>query len=318
MSHHIRKNLLLSLFCCLILLLQAAEPVDSLQTTHKSASTPRHLSLSAELAMRPGGDYRVEQEGESVELGRNDLYTKASVRASMPIYQNGSTLISSSLRYTHIHQHFNPEVQLLDYGFGATAHHIFAANIMGMGKVKLGRKSLMLMGMVSGECSQYGLERWTAIGTAVLMLKETRRTQFGIGVLGMVNTLSKIPVFPFFTYRHTFNEQWMVNLVLPNLQVRYTLSPSDFISLGMSIDADHYFIHPNTKGLPDRVRYSRCVQNFGPIFEHRFASGLSLTVDMGLSMLMADRVHKSGGSTKIAEVHEKAVPYGKVTIQKRF
>lgn len=298
---------------------KAAEPADSVRQVRTAGALPKTaLSLSADLTMHPGGDYRVEQGEEDVEEGSSGLYSKASIRASVPLYQRGRSFLSSSLRYSHIHQHFTPDSRLLDYGFGETTHHIFSANLMGMTRLKLGRKSLMLMGMALGECSQYGFERWMAMGTAMVMLKETRRTQFGIGLLGMVNTFSKIPVFPFFTYRHTWNERWMLNLVLPTLQVRYTHSRSDAFALGMSIDADHFFIHPQTEGLPDRVRYSRCVQNFGPTYEHRFPHGLTFTADAGISLIMTNRINKSGGSQKLADMHEKAAPYCRIAFLQRL
>lgn len=295
--------------------LSATTLADSLRATKPSQTK---LTLAAELSLRPGGDYEVEKDGEIIEWGESDFYSKASVRASMPLYQRGRTMVNASIRYSHIHQHFKPKTQLLDYGFGATAHHIFSANVMGMGRVRLGRKSLMLMGMVNGECSQYGFERWMAMGTAVVMLKETRRTQFGIGLLGMVNTFSRIPVFPFFTYRHTINNRWLLNFVLPNMQVCYTPSRTDVLSLGISIDVDHFFLRPKTDGLPDRVRYSRSVQNFGITYEHRFASSLSVTADLGLSLLMTDRINRSGSSSKIAEVEEKTSSYFKLGLQKKF
>lgn len=313
-----KKRLLLLFLGCFSVTIWATSPTDTVRTMRTTTMPKSRFSLGAELSVRSGGDYRVEQDGESVEKGKSDFYTKATIRASLPVYQKDRTFVSTSLKYSHIHQHFTPESQQLDYGFGATAHHIFSANVMGMGRMRLWNKSLILMGMASGECSQYGFERWMAMGTAVVMLKETQQTQFGIGLLGMLNTFSKIPVFPFFTYRHTFNKQWLLNLTPPTMQARYSFSRTDALSLGMAIDADHYFIHPDTEGLPDRVRYNRCVMNFSPTYEHRFPTGLTFTADIGLSVLMTNRISKSGGSQQIADMHEKAALYCRIGIQQRF
>lgn len=268
--------------------------------------------------MRPGGEYSVEQDGHIVEQGKNDLYTKAGVSISMPVVRKKGLFVLASVKYSNIHQEFNHSTQLLDYGFGATTHHIFSTNAIVSGGTKLFGKTVKIMGMINGEYSQYGFERWMAMGTAVVMLKETANSEFGVGIIGMVNTFSKIPVFPLFTYRHTFNERWTLNIAPPIMQMRYTINPRNAVTFGMNFNADHYFIHPGTPDLPERVRYNRSMLNLGAVYEHKFSSKLTAVVDLGFSAIITDRISKSGGSSKIAEVDEKNTPYCRFAIQQRF
>ena len=294
----------------------AAEPADSMPRRPQAAGS--RFTVNADLSVRPGGDYYITKDDETVEQGSTGSFTKASVRASYAVYTKGTTRITTALRYAHLHQHFRSDERLVDYGFATAAHHQFAANVMGMTRQQLWGKPLVLVGMASVDFSQYGYERWTAMATAMLMLKQTRQTQFGIGLLGMVNTFSKIPVFAIFTYRHVFSPQWTLNLTLPKFQMEYRPSKADMIALGAGIDADSYYIRPGSEDLPENVRYSRSNINIGPTYEHRFAGGFTLTAEAGAQVIMTDRIYRHSSSQELATMHEKAQPYCRISLQKGF
>lgn len=291
---------------------------DTIQTPAQKKSLYKQISINAEFSIRPGGEYQIEQKGNIIEEGENEVYTQSNISASMPLVQKKKLFMIGSIKYSHIHQHFNPNSQLLDYGFGETTHHIFSANLIASSKLNLWNKSIKLTGMVSGEYSQFGFERWIAMGTSLLMLKETSKTEIGIGVIGMINTFSQIPIFPIFTYKHIFNERWMINITPPYLQVQYSHNHSNIYTLGTSFYSDHYFIHPNTENLPNRVRYNRSLFNIGMTYEHKVSAKLSAIVNVGVSIIMTDRINKSGGSQEIANVIEKNTPYCRIAIRKSF
>jgi hypothetical protein len=276
------------------------------------------LSIQADLALRPGTDYHITKDGTTVEQGHTDAFTKAGFRVSVPFYTKGTTLFMASVRYTHVHQRFNPNMRTINYGFIHSAHHLFAGNVTGMSRLQLWGKPLMLVGIASADFSQYGYERWTMMGTAMLMLKQTRETQFGVGLVGLVNTFSKIPVFPMLTYRHMFNPQWTLNLVVPKFQVEYTPTKSDTFTFGASIDTDHYYIRPQSEGLPNHVRYTRSNINVGPGYAHKFPSHFTLTAEAGAQFVMTNRVYKKGSNHVLATMHEKNTPYCRITLQKGF
>lgn len=276
------------------------------------------LNIKADMALRTGTDYHITKDGTAVEEGHTEAFTKAGFQVSVPFYAKGTTILMASARYSHIHQRFTPDMRTINYGFIHSAHHQFAGTITGMSRLQLWGKPLILAGIVSADFSQYGYERWTLMGTAMLMLKQTRETQFGVGMVGLVNTFSKIPVFPMLTYRHMFSPQWTLNLVVPKFQLEYTLTKSDTFSFGASIDTDHYYIRPESEGLPSHVRYTRSNINVGPGYEHRFPSHFTLTAEAGAQFVMTNRVYKKGSNHVLATMHEKTAPYCRVTLQKGF
>ena len=294
----------------------ADEPKDTVRASLPTLSS--RLSVNAELSARTGGDYHITKDDATVEQGSAGSFTKASLRASYAVYAKGTTRINTSLRYNHLHQHFNSNSQTLDYGFFTAAHHQFAGSVMGMGRMQLWHRPLVLMGMATCDFSQYGYERWSLMGTAVLMLKQTRQTQFGVGLLGMVNTFSRIPVFAIVTYRHTFSPQWTLNLTLPRFQMEYRPVRSDQLSIGASIDADSYYLHTTSANLPKDVRYSRTNINMGPAYEHRFRGGFILSAEAGVQVVMTNRIYRHNSSHVLATMHEKAAPNYHIVLAQRF
>lgn len=291
----------------------------SLMTVHAQLTMPQNkLNIQADLSLRPGSDYHITKDGTRVEEGHSDLFTKAGFHVSAPFYAKGATRFMASVRYTHIHQPYNPDMRAVNYGFVNAAHHQFAGNVTGMTRLQLWGKPLMLVGIAGADFSQYGYERWTLMGTAILMLKQTRKTQFGVGLVGLVNTFSRIPVFPMLTYRHMFNPQWTLNLVVPKFQMEYTPTKSDTFTFGASIDTDHYYIRPESEGLPKNVRYTRSNINVGPGYAHKFPANFTLTAEAGAQFVMTNRVYKKGSNHVLATMHEKTAPYCRIVLQKGF
>lgn len=308
---------------CLLLTIsgvaQTTQP-DTTQAPHpdQQQMEKRRLTLKAEMTARAGGDYHLTQDGQTIESGNSSAYLRAGVGASYPVLLGRAGNLSASLGYSHTHQRFDADEMTTDYGMGEASHHNFGVGLSGMGRLRLWGKTLMLTGVANAEWSQYGFERWMAMGMATYMLRETRDTQFGVGFIYLVNTFLDIPVFPTFMYRHTFNRQWSVNIMIPGANVCYAPTPNDVFTLGGVISADHYFIRPKSTGLPNRVRFNRGLVNVGPTYEHRFSQGFVLKAEVGASIPFSNHISESGSSTNLADVSEKVMPYVTVGISKSF
>ena len=296
----------------------ADEPKDSLASVYAQMANIKKLNVSTSFSIRPGGGYNIKKDGAIVENGNSETFTKFGVNLSYPLFLKGSNRLTASVRYHHLHQHFNCDDQTSLYGFDKAAHHYFAGGLTGMATTQLWSKPLVLVGMANCDFSQDGYERWSAMATAMLMLKRTRETQFGIGLLGMVNTFSRVPVIAVITYRHQFNPQWTLDLSLPNFRVLYTPKNKGIFSLGGSISADSYYLRPKVEDLPKRVRYSRSNINLCTGYERNLGAGFKLNAEAGVQLIMTDRIYKKSSSNVIANLHEKAKPYLSISLQKGF
>ena len=275
-------------------------------------------SISCEMSARTGGDYDVRRDQQLMEEGSTGICTKAGVRAFSPVAGGKWGLVSASLRYDYIHQSHDQQMVVRDLGFGEQSHHLFGGNLMANVRTRLWGRPLVLVGTVGCEFSQRGYERWSAMGTAMLMLRQNSSTQLGVGLLCLVNTFSRFPVFPFFTYRHTFSPQWTLNLTLPRYHIAYTPSQSDKWSFGVGLDTGHFYLSPSDAGLPGHVRYSRLAGNIGPAFEHRFSRHLTVSAETGVSVIFSDRIREHNSSKELATVGEAPSAYFKIGLTQRF
>lgn len=300
--------------------LSAQEAQDSVKTLAEQRPMPMNprWTFGADFSIRPGGNYDIKKDGEMVECGTTGAFSKAGLRASYAIVSKGATRVQVNARYTHIYQAFDSQTKTVDYGLQEHSHHYMTGGLMGMTRLKLWDKSLMVMALVNADFSNHGYERWSAMGTAMLMLKQSRETQLGVGFICLINTFSRVPIFPFATYRHQFDAYWTLNLNLPRFQMEYRPNKSILWSLGAGIDADSYYLRTAGDNLPGKVRYSRTNINMGPGFEYTLPGHLKLIADAGVQVVMTNRICNSGSSRRLATIHEKAAPYLHIGIQKQF
>ena len=277
------------------------------------------LTIDADMSARPGGDYHIKRHGEKVEEGRASALLKTQLKASGTVWRKGFTRIDVGGSYTYYHHELDGrDLRLYGYGYDRHSHHTFGANISATTYLRLFGKPLMLNAMGNTTFSNHGYERWSAALTALLMLKNTKETVFGVGVLGLVHSSVRIPFYPMITYRQVLSPQWTINCVMPRFQMEYNLTPRDMFSAGFSIDVDNYFLETDDERLPERVNYCRTNVNIGPAYEHRFPYGLLFRAEAGAQWVVADRLYKNRNNHVEGRIHEKSAPYIKIGIQKKF
>lgn len=206
--------------------------------------------------------------------------------------------ISTNFNASDLEAHFNPDEIRLNgnqtmeqVGITATAN------------TRLLGKPLMGLGMLNSEWGKGGFNRVSATLMAMLMLRANRNTQFGIGLLGMVNTTSKIPVFPVFVYRHRFNKMWLLNLYGGIFGIDYTPTANDLFSIGADIDVKSFYFRPETEGLPRTCRYTQT--NFRPMLKYRrkLMPNLYLDVQGGYALNMKTRVNGVNGTKEYIKIN---------------
>ncbi|MGN1265672.1 MAG: hypothetical protein ACI4UL_07630 [Muribaculaceae bacterium] len=170
-------------------------------------------------------------------------------------------------------------------------------------------KHLTAMAMVNSEWGEGGFNRVSATAMAMMLLRQNRATQFGIGVLGMVNTTSKVPVFPVFVYRHRFSDKWLINIYGGMFGVDYTPSPKSLISAGADIDVKSFYFQPATAGLPFTCRYTQT--NFRPMlkYRHLLKQHLYFDVQAGVAINMSSRVNGVNGTKEYIDISQKPHPF---------
>lgn len=217
--------------------------------------------------------------------------------------------VSCDFRETDLSNGYDPE----GIGLNGT-HSMVQAGVTGTVRANMYGKGFVAVGMLNPEWSKDGFQRVSAVLMAMVMLRADRSTQLGVGILGMVNTTSKAPVFPVFFYRHRFNDKWLVNLYGAMLGFDYTPTKNDLFSIGADVDAKSFYFKPHFEGLPDVCRFTRT--NFRPMLKYRrrLIPNLYLDAQAGYAINMKTRVNGVNNTREYTGISQKARPFVSVSV----
>lgn len=236
-----------------------------------------------------------------------------NARASYEFLKKTHITLSANLRYQTVTTGFrqsdldtlcSPDAINLN-----GTHHMGQAGITATARAMLFGKPMMGIGIVNSEWGKGGFNRVSATLMALLMLKADRSTQFGVGVLGMVNTTSRMPVFPVFFYRHRINPQWLINLYGGMLGVDYNATPNDLFSIGADVDVKSFYFRPGVEWLPKTCRYTQT--NFRPMLKYRrrILTNLYFDAQTGYAVNMRTRVNAVNGRKTYLKLSQSPHPF---------
>ena len=314
------RTIALSAFLCPILALCAAAvplaETDTVAATAYAPPTPRisKFSVSANMETIGNSDYYIKEYGHRIEEGHQSHYSKTNVRVSAPVLYWKKILFSLYATYAYIHQDFEPRMQTIDYGMGSKEHHNYTLGINLMSKTKLWGKTLTWVAIAGCDFTKYGYERTTGMLTAILNVKESRETTLGVGLIGLYNTFSNVPLIPIVTYRHTFSPKLSLNLTLPRYHVRYTPNKHDALSLGVGYSSTSVFIKPEDNSDYETCRHTRFSLVPTLLYERTLADGLILSAEGGYSIPVTNRINEYSNTHRIASVHQSPRPLFKIGI----
>lgn len=308
--NNVGKSLSLVLACFLFV-------VSSIYAQQGAGSAYRisRLSVSVDWETQTGSDYKVKKDGELYEKGEMGEYSKTGFRVNAPIsYMNGFLLMLAG-KYTYLHEEFSPTVRHRDIGLGDNDHHIYGANLQLMGRKKLFGKSLDVFGFVSADAGEFGFGRIYGMATGILRVHETSRASFGVGLIGLVNTFSPFPVFPIFSYRYRFMPNLVLDMTIPQINLKYQASKTDALSVGMTIDSENFYVRTSDEDFPRNSRYSRCVVKPEFVYEKRLSDAFSLTAETGVALPMSSYIHERNGSRRLSNVNMPMKPFLKIGVK---
>lgn len=273
------------------------------------------LSLSVDVETQTGSGYKVKNDGELYEKGEMGECRRTGFRINAPLFYKNGILLQAVGRYAYLHKEFAPAVQYRDFGLGNDDHHICGLNLQVMGRKKFLGKFLDLFGFVSTEASEYGFGRIYGMATGILRLHETSRSSFGVGLLGLANTFSPIPVFPIFYYRYSFLPNLTLDMAIPQIKLKYQTTESDALSIGMTVDSENFYVRTSHESLPRHCRYSRCVVKPELVYEKRISDVLMFMAETGALLPISSYIHERNGSKRLADVSVPVKPFLKIGVR---
>ena len=279
-------------------------------------SIPIGLHMQAEVNSATSEHYVLEtRDDERIASGdlKENVRARLNVGYMMPVSKK--LMLGLSARYDYNNEHLSglpDEEVLIDDN-----HHSFKGSMNVMYRSQLWNKPLVAFANVGMDASHWGVERFSGMGAALLMLKATRETQFGVGPLVMINTTSRLPFLFVATYRHVYSPQWTLNLNYPFFGMQYTPSQKHTIAGGFAFDADYYWVRPANEELPKTVFFRRSLLRTGINYDYRVSPTITFTAQTGWEYTMAGGLYTASGRHLIYDLNHPNGPYAHLRISFR-
>lgn len=274
---------------------------------------PIGLSIKAEIDNAAPEHYSLETDNhEHIASGdlKENIRAKFNVGYMMPVSKK--LMLGISGRYDYNNEHLSglshDDVHMNDN------HHSFRGNANVMYRSTLWNKPLVIFGNIGIDASQWGVERLSGMGAALLMLKTTRETQLGVGPLLMLNTTSRIPFLFVATYRHVYSPQWTLNLNYPFFGMQYTPNEKHTIAGGFAFDTDYYWVRPANDELPRTVFFRRSLFRTGINYDMHISPTLTFNAQTGWEYTMAGGLYTASGRHLIYDLNHPNGPYAHISI----
>lgn len=280
------------------------------------------LPICAQTGMKPGWkigaaletasnqDFKMTDDGGTARNGSVNKHMKAIVDVSKTFAVNRKLTLGFTGGYHFLHMNFDfPGAHDLDL---ANNHHVVKCGGVVIFNTRLGDKPLLMMGNVSAEGGQWGIERVMGIGTAMLMLKASRDEMLGVGFIGIVNGTFSLPFFPMVIYRKAFSPKWVLNINHPILGIQYLHDQKQTLTAGVTIENEHFWMKPGQTHLPEVTMFSRLVTNTGVNYDYKLNSQTTLSAQAGWSNTFRNKMFHRYGKDELMNFGNSRGVYAKI------
>jgi len=265
----------------------AQVPADTLTQkirsyTARNFSEFRTFNMSMETVQ--DHDYTWKQNGQKMENGKihNDRVFKFSVTRPVLLIKNFS--IYANVQFDSYHfDATNKETDNASSVFSKNSgnYSYFIGSISGTYNTKIANKPLFLTVSGSEDGGNIGFEKTQGTVSAIVMLKRSATTNFSVGLYGMT-LYQNIPVLPIIVYWHQFNPHLNIDVTLPSsAYLRYQFCNNQRISIGTTLDNEHFYLKPDLENLPKVCYYSNTIIKPEIVYEYIINKHFYLTAHAG-------------------------------------
>lgn len=176
---------------------------------------------------------------------------------------------------------------------------------------KLWEKPLIYTASTVVDGSEKHFERVKGIATATMLLRANANTKIAIGLVGIIDPSTQIPVLPTFIYEHKFGNGWSADLILPKrLFLLKNISKNNRISVGTELGGTSFYLYDLFE-TDEKYEFRQLEINSGIIYEHHIGGSFLATFKTGIKSIPNSRIFKKSESfdSYIFEVNPKPIFY---------
>jgi len=270
------------------------------------------FSISATVDGGSNAGYTWYKAGSDDQIAGGTMKQDISVkvRSSIQLLKTKALTVSLSPFYYFNSQKLATEWGVENLGFDLPKfHHHYGANLMVNYTLQACGKPLTLIGMGSGNFSQYGYENASGMLGAMFTLTRNRRTYMALGAVYLLGTAVVWPLYPMIVLSHKFNDLWSLNMMGLNNYLNYHASQKLKYSVGMELETNKFYFRPDKEGLPERAVLSHLSERFGVFADWKATKSFTFNIGMGVNVPFYCRLQESGYNKSYMDMKTKVKPF---------
>lgn len=225
-------------------------------------------------------------DGTKLPKGRVTQMYQTRISANVNFIKNRKWIFSTGLFYNYLHA----ETDAGGIGQGNHDLHYFATALSLTRMSTLFGKMAIYNASVIPTGGNDGFERVTGMVSATVLLKADATTKKTVGILGIIDPSSIVPVIPTFTYEKRLKSGWIVDVILPQrILMKKDMLKNGRLSLGSELYSTNFYIN-NPSNNSKTYMFNQIETLNGLTYEHCFSNHFIATLKTGLKYIAASRI----------------------------
>lgn len=284
-----QKTLCLLFIGILSFRLNAQVITDSLANDFRSLvakNFSRYRTVNMSYETKWAHDYSFSLDGKEVEKGRKKNLNTIRFSTMIPILRLRQVSLYTNLQYSSYKFDNYSRDGRASLIFSRRSYNYYTGGINGSYYMSVWNRPLIFSADIAADGWDQGFGKFQGSLSAVMVIMNTRQTNFSAGIIGMT-LFSSIPIMPIIAYWHRFNNPDLsVDITMPSqFYLRYQMG-NQRISIGAAMNADNFYLKSKIKGTPTVYYYSDATLKPEINYEYIINKHFYLSAHAGVSMVI--------------------------------
>lgn len=274
------------------------------------------LSATVDGCTNTNFTWRTSKKGDQLAGGRMEYGVNVHVRSNVQLLTTKTFAVSLAPFYNFSNREFRTVWGAERLGFELPdEHHHYGGTLSLTYNLKAFGKPLTLLGMGTGNFSQYGFENASGMLGGMVAITRNQRTFLGLGAIYLLGTSVTWPLYPLFVYSHKFDDRWSISCMETNNYLYYQASPKVRCALGMELETDKFYFRPKASDLPKKAMYSQVSERLGMFADVQATKEIALNFGVGMEVPFYGRLRESGYNHNYMTLRDHVKPFVKMRVK---
>lgn len=250
---------------------------------------PMARVLNLEYNLSGPYNYSSKLLGTALPEGKVESLYQLKGSVNVNFFSNRKWSFGSILSYRYVSVGLENENQRRDFHYHSESLNLSRFSRL-FGKTAIYTASAIVDG------TEKHFERVRGVVSGTLLLKASRETQISVGLVGLLDPGSLVPIFPSFGYKHQFNNGWLADVILPRgVLIRKNVFSNGRFSLGSELENTFFYLY-NFDQTGKTYSLNQMEINSGLTYEHHLGGSFIATFKTGLKNAIEAKVFEKSAT----------------------